>query len=77
MPEIAALVGGWAIHSEASGEVPLEVTAEIAESDWGIVQSPFMRDQARTLEFRHNVRLAGDTLTYQRRNCRRDLWQDA
>ena len=41
----------------------LEVTAADG-GDWGVVQSPFMRDKARTVSFRHRIVVEGDTLGY-------------
>jgi hypothetical protein len=33
-------------------------------SDWGIVQSPFMRDNARTKSFKMTLKVDGDSLSY-------------
>jgi len=48
----------------AGGAVVLEVSSAADSPDWGIVQSPFMRDNARTVSFRHRLTVAGNTLTY-------------
>lgn len=61
---VCVLAGGQALCSESPDEVTLEVAAGVDDPDWGIVQSPFMRENARTVEFQHTVRLAGDTLFY-------------
>lgn len=59
---VAVLAGGrWVA---GTGAVVLEVTASADSRDWGIAQSPFMRDHARTLAFQHKVTVDGDTLTY-------------
>ena len=42
----------------------LEVAAKLGDPDWGVIQSPFMRDNARTLEFCHTLTIGGDTLSY-------------
>ncbi len=42
----------------------LKVHAKLGDADWGIAQSPFMRDKASTLEFSHELTLDGDRLTY-------------
>ena len=44
--------------------VVFEVAARLDDPDWGIIQSPFMRDNARTLEFRHKITLEGNQLSY-------------
>jgi len=43
----------------------LEVAARLGDPDWGIIQSPFMRDQASTREFRHTLELRGNRLSYR------------
>jgi hypothetical protein len=59
---VAVLAGGrWA---GARSPLVLEVASSIDSADWGIVQSPFMRDKARTVAFRHRVVVDGDTLSY-------------
>ncbi len=45
-------------------EFKLEVRAATDNAEFGIVQSPFMRDNTRTVEFRHEISVSGDTLTY-------------
>ncbi len=44
--------------------VCLKVGAKLGDPDWGVVQSPFMRDKARTLTFSHELKVAGDRLSY-------------
>jgi hypothetical protein len=64
IPRGVTLVAGGSYTGDANASpVELEVRAADGE-EWGISQSPFMRDNARTLEFRHRVVLAGDTLNY-------------
>jgi hypothetical protein len=59
---VGVLAGGrW---KAAAGPVILEVASAADDPDWGIVQSPFMRDRARTVSFRHRVVVDGDTLAY-------------
>ncbi len=59
---VCVLAGGKA---EVDGETTkIAVTAKSGDPDWGIVQSPFMRDNARTVEFRHNVEVASGRLSY-------------
>ena len=59
---VGVLAGGrW---KAGTGPVVLEVAAALDDPDWGIVQSPFMRENARTVAFRHRVVVDGHTLTY-------------
>jgi hypothetical protein len=59
---VGVLAGGrW---KAGAGPVVLEVASAVDSPDWGIVQSPFMRDNARTVGFQHRVVVDGDTLTY-------------
>jgi hypothetical protein len=52
--------GRW---TAGSGPLVLEVASD--DSNWGVVQSPFMRDNARTVGFRHRIVVDGATLTYE------------
>jgi hypothetical protein len=59
---VGLLAGGrWAA---ARGPVVLDVRAAADDPDWGIVQSPFMREKARTVAFHHRVTVDGDVLQY-------------
>ena len=51
-------------RATGSGTVVLEVKAALGHPDWGIAQSPFMRDRASTVAFEHKVTLDGDRLVY-------------
>lgn len=42
----------------------LDVYAAVGDKDWGIIQSPFMQENAKTTEFRHNITVNGDELQY-------------
>jgi hypothetical protein len=53
--------GDGAVHTEA---IKLEVAAKTDDPDWSIVQSPFMRDNAKTLAFSHKITLEQDRLCY-------------
>ena len=61
---VCLIAGGTYQKGAASGPIVLEVHVEIDHPDWGIVQSPFMRDHAKTSAFRHKLSVDGDTLTY-------------
>ena len=61
---VCVLAGGRYEAGPAPGPIVLEVSARAGDPDWAIIESPFMRDNARTLEFRHKVTLDGDRLLY-------------
>lgn len=62
---VALLAGGKDGESTVSREnTRLEVRAEFGDKDWGIVQSPFMRDNAKTIEFHHRITVSADHLEY-------------
>jgi hypothetical protein len=62
---VCLLAGGQ--HSgemDADGSVTLRVRARSGDETWGIVQSPFMRDKARTVSFVQEITVQGDRLSY-------------
>ena len=59
---VAALAGGQAV--EKDGQIILEVRATLNDPDWGVIQSPFMRDNARTLGFAHQLIVEADSINY-------------
>lgn len=59
---VAVLAGGK--YVARSGPLVIEVQAAADSPEWGIVESPFMRNNARTLAFRHRITVDGTTLTY-------------
>jgi hypothetical protein len=62
---VCVLAGGtYAATDAADTKIVLEVAAKLGDDSWGIIQSPFMRDNARTVEFRHRITLQGDKLSY-------------
>lgn len=58
----ALLAGGKA--EEKDGETIFEVEAVSGDKDWGIVESPFLRDNAHTKRFTHTVKVKGDEMSY-------------
>lgn len=48
-----------------TGATVLQVAASADSQDWNIIQSPFMRDNARTLAFSHKLIVGDNTLAYQ------------
>lgn len=62
---VAVLAGGpYQSSSEEPGLMVLEVSAKEGDPSWGILQSPFMLEKARTVEFRHNVTVGHGRLVY-------------
>ncbi len=59
---IAVTAGGTAKKTKAGLE--LNVSAENGSHDWPIAESPFMRDNASTRSFVHNIIVDGDQLSY-------------
>jgi len=62
---VCVLAGGtFAAADSAAEKVVLEVAARLGDDSWGIIQSPFMNDKARTVEFRHRLTIQGAKLSY-------------
>ena len=61
---VAVLAGGRYTGATDARVIELAVTAAKDGADWGIIQSPFMRDKARTVSFRHQLAVEGDVLRY-------------
>ncbi|MBI2362757.1 MAG: FABP family protein [Elusimicrobia bacterium] len=60
IPRGVALVAGGRLDDPRSGT--FEVKA--GDADWPIAQSPFMRENAKTVAFTHTISVVGDSLTY-------------
>jgi hypothetical protein len=62
---VAVVAGGTlAPPADASQELVFEVAANAGSSQCGIVQAPFMFEQARTTAFRHTIAVKGDEMRY-------------
>ncbi len=61
---IAVLAGGKFKGEVGRGDVVLKVRATLGDKDWGIVQSPFLRDNASSEAFEHRITLCDDRLSY-------------
>lgn len=66
IPRAVCLLAGGTYAGETSedGRVLINVAAKVDDENWGIIQSPFMREKARTTEFRHQVLVGDDKLAY-------------
>lgn len=61
----AALAGGkFPLQDIYAGALTFEVKATLGDPDWGLVQSPFMRDKAKTTAFVHKISVDGNNLSY-------------
>ena len=66
IPRGVCLIAGGVCASDATPNASaLEVHAAINVPDGGIVQSPFMRERARTVEFHHTVTVSDGEMTYR------------
>lgn len=62
---VCVLAGGqWNGERDEEGRVIIEVLARLGNEDWGVIQSPFMRDNARTAEFSHHLKVGNGLLSY-------------
>lgn len=67
IPRAVCVLAGGA-HSgrpETDGSFLLDVVAGIDDTDWSIVQSPFMQKNARTTAFHHRITVGEKTLHYR------------
>ncbi len=64
IPRAVALLAGGKSHKDGNATV-FEVQAKWGDPDWGITQSPFMRDNAKTTAFTHTITVTGDELSYR------------
>ena len=62
---VCVLAGGeHSGEADADGSVRLTVRATLGDDNWGVLQSPFMRDKARTVSFNHEITVRADRLSY-------------
>lgn len=63
---VCVLAGGtWNGEKDEQGRLVIEVLARLGDDDWGVIQSPFMRDNARTGEFSHHLKVGNGELIYR------------
>ena len=67
IPRAVAVLAGGGHEGKAQndGRWLLEVSAACDDENWQIVQSPFMRDQAKTTAFRQRILVGGGKLSYE------------
>lgn len=64
IPRGVCLLAGGSAARASNGTTTITVRAALDDEQWQIVQSPFMREKARTLSFAHELVRAGDELRY-------------
>ncbi len=64
IPRAVALLAGGTVETDGSRSV-FSVSSKEGDKDWGIVQQPFMRDNARTTAFTHKMTVDGNGLHYE------------
>jgi hypothetical protein len=63
IPRAVSLLAGGSATVEGERTV-FNVRARDGDAKWGIIQSPFMQEKARTLEYRHQLTVVGDRMRY-------------
>jgi len=61
---VGILAGGTFTGDRSATDIELKVAAKIDDPDWSIVQSPFMRDNAKTIGFEHQINVDATSLRY-------------
>jgi hypothetical protein len=62
---VCVLAGGiYDGETDSDGNILLTVSASLDNELWQIIQSPFMRERARTTEFRHHITAGANRLSY-------------
>ncbi len=64
IPRGLSLLAGGKLESSTVGSMSVHVEADVNSTEWGITQSPFMRDNAKTTGFILDLSISGDTLEY-------------
>ena len=61
---LCLLAGGKALGTMSDTVTHLQVAARVGDPQWGIIQAPFLRDNAKTTAFRHTLKVVEGTLSY-------------
>ena len=64
IPRGVAIVAGGTGELTGNGAL-INVSASLDSDDYGISQAPFMRDNASTQSFSHQIEVSGDSLSYE------------
>ena len=65
IPRGVAVVAGGKVTEQNDDGLQIQLAAAADDEDWGISQSPFMRDHARTVSFSQHLILSPDALAYE------------
>jgi hypothetical protein len=67
IPRAVCVLAGGIYRNETtdSGEVILEVSAAVDDKEWGILQSPFMKKNAKTTSFAQRITVGNGKMTYK------------
>jgi hypothetical protein len=62
---VGLLAGGvYTGEKDEKGRVIINVAAKLGDDKWDIIQSPFMKENARTTEFTHRIIIGNGELSY-------------
>jgi hypothetical protein len=64
IPRSMALLAGGEAKTRGTAVV-IEVAASLGDPNWGVIQSPFLRDNASTKAFRMSLTIEADRLSYR------------
>lgn len=64
IPRAMCVLAGGKASTMQNGAVQLDVAAQIGNPHWGITQSPFLDNNAKTTAYNHQLIVDGDVLTY-------------
>ncbi len=66
IPRGVCVLAGGKYHKEqdADGPIVIEVAAHLDDKDWGIIQSPYMQQNALTTAFKQKLVIDKNSLTY-------------
>jgi len=67
IPRAVCILAGatYVANPTTTDRVELKVSAKIDDPNWSIIQSPFMRDKAKTIAFEQQINVDATSLTYQ------------
>lgn len=65
IPRGVCVLAGGSVETPSPKEAVFKVKAKADDEQWGILQSPFMKNNARTLEFSQRLSVEGDSLSYE------------
>lgn len=65
IPRGVSVLSGGTFEKNENGEVLFRVSSHADDPEWSFVQSPFMKKKAKTLAFKRELKLSGNTLSYE------------